>query len=291
MRMFGYIKPVICKLNKEEQQLYKATYCGLCHSLGKTCSQPARFTLNYDFVFLALIRMAALNETPVLTVSKCPSHPFKGCTVVQNSQSLDYCAAVSVLLGYESIQDKLLDEKGMSYYSALMCSHPYKQFLKKAQKKHDLPIDTVRNHLQSLHQLENSHCSTPDQPAEVFGQLLSEVSAHGIEDDLTRFAIQKIMFHIGKWIYMIDAADDFEKDKLKGNYNPFLPNGINAHHLANSLQWELSHCDLLINKLPCSDPKIFNIVENILLYGTESVAKAVLFPPPNSKKGIKKQHE
>ena len=30
------------------------------------------------------------------------------------------------------------------------------------------------------------------------------------------------MFNLGKWIYFIDALDDFEKDKKKGLYNPFV---------------------------------------------------------------------
>ena len=286
--MFGYIKPLPCKLSNEEQKLYKAIYCGLCHSLGEICSQPARFTLNYDFVFLALIRMAATNEVPTLTIGRCPSHPMKGCLYVKDSPSLNYCAALSVLLGYESIQDKLIDDKGFKHFSAKLCLVPYRKFLKKASKYHDLPIGSVHFHLEKLHQLENENCKHPDLAAKIFGDLLQDVSIYGIEDDLLQFAIGKIMFHIGKWIYLIDAADDFEKDKQNGTYNPFLPDGPNKELLANTLQWQLYNCDSIIDKLPCNDIRIQNLIKNILFYGTDAVAKSVLFPSKQSKGNNKK---
>ena len=286
--MFGYIKPSPCLLKEDEQQLYKAVYCGLCHSLGKICSQTARFTLSYDFVFLALIRIAATGEKPIQTNSKCPSHPFKGCLTIKDSPSLDYCAALSVLLTHESLQDKLDDEKGLSHFSAKICKIPCKRFLNKAMDQFDLPIEAVRCRLKELSLLEKQQCTSPDIPAEVFGRLLAEVSSYGIEDDLIRFAIESIMFRIGKWIYLIDAADDFEKDKKKGSYNPFLPDGPDKQILINSLEWELAHCDNIFDKLPCEHQKVRNIIENILYHGTQLVAQSVLFPDTR-KKGISKK--
>lgn len=288
--MFGYIKPVPCLMSNDEKKLYKAAYCGLCHSLGKICSASARFTLSYDFVFLALVRMAALGETPNITTKKCPSHPVNGCPVLQNSPSLDYCAALSALLTYESLQDKLQDEKGLSHFTARLCKIPSKRFLKNALTQCDLPIKSVRQHLTSLYDLEKQQCYLPDIPAEIFGQMLAEVSCYGIEDELLQFAIEKIMFRVGKWIYLIDAADDFKKDQKKGAYNPFLPNGPDPMLLSNSLEWELSFCDDLIDKLPCKDPAIRNIIENILYNGTRTVSQTILFPTTEAK-GIEKEND
>jgi hypothetical protein len=31
-----------------------------------------------------------------------------------------------------------------------------------------------------------------------------------------------LFYAIGKWIYLIDALDDYDKDKKKGAYNPFI---------------------------------------------------------------------
>ena len=207
---------------------------------------------------------------------------------IKESPNLDYCAALSVLLTYESLQDKLDDEKGLSHLSAKICKIPCKHYLNKAMDQFDLPTLAVRSRLKELSQLEKQKCTSPDLPAEVFGRLLAEVSSYGIEDDLIRFAIESIMFRIGKWIYLIDAADDFEKDKKKGSYNPFLPDGPNKRILINSLEWELSHCDNIFDKLPCDHQPIRNIIENILYHGTQLVAQSVLFPDAR-KKGLSKK--
>lgn len=285
--MFGYIKPTTNTLSEEEQALYKSVYCGLCHSLGKIAGQCARLTLSYDFVFLALLRMAVSNETPMRQLLHCPSHPFKGCSAVVENKTLDYCAALSVLLTYESIEDKLTDEKGLAHFSARMAKIPAKHYLNRVKRKTALPFDEVRQHLQKLAFIEKNGCESADAPAEIFGQLLADASSFGIEDEMMQFAVSKIMFRLGKWIYLIDAADDFIKDKKSGSFNPFLPDGPDPVRLQNSLEYELSYCDDILRKIPTIDPKIRHILRNILFYGTASIAEQVLFPERQSK-GIKK---
>ena len=60
--MFGYVKPNIPELRVRENELYKATYCGLCRTMGKTTGCLSKLTLNYDFAFLALVRFVLENR-------------------------------------------------------------------------------------------------------------------------------------------------------------------------------------------------------------------------------------
>lgn len=274
--MFGYIKPNSCSLTQTEQQLYKSIYCGLCHSLGKVCGHLSRLTLSYDFVLLALLQMLVGNETPNSQNCRCIRRPFKGCAVAKRSDTLDRVAALSVLLGYESIEDGIRDEKGLSLCKARLAKIPVGHFLKKAEKRFSLPTQTVKAHLRQLSELENQKCYSPDAAGEIFGSLLGEISLFGIDDDLMRYAVYEIMFHVGKWIYLVDAADDFEKDKKENKYNPFLPNGPDRQALSNSLDKELLCCEETLAKIPGGDPAIRNIIRNILFYGTESVKNEVL---------------
>ena len=32
--------------------------------------------------------------------------------------------------------------------------------------------------------------------------------------------MEQILYHLGRWIYLIDGADDLKKDAESGNYNP-----------------------------------------------------------------------
>lgn len=42
------------------------------------------------------------------------------------------------------------------------------------------------------------------------------------EEDIWSDDLRQVGFYIGKFIYLMDALDDVEKDKKSGNYNPFL---------------------------------------------------------------------
>ena len=60
--MFGYVKPYNPELRVRELEEYKAVYCGLCKQLGRSFGVFARFTLSYDFAFLAMLKTALDRE-------------------------------------------------------------------------------------------------------------------------------------------------------------------------------------------------------------------------------------
>ena len=55
--MFGYVKACTPELKIKEFETYKAVYCSLCKKLGKSYGILSRFTLSYDFTFLAILNM------------------------------------------------------------------------------------------------------------------------------------------------------------------------------------------------------------------------------------------
>ena len=60
--MFGYVRPYTPELLVKDNELYRATYCGLCRTMGKTTGKLSKLALSYDFVFLALLRFAVRGE-------------------------------------------------------------------------------------------------------------------------------------------------------------------------------------------------------------------------------------
>ena len=50
-------------------------------------------------------------------------------------------------------------------------------------------------------------------------QLLAAAAA-GVEDPVRRRVLEQMLYHLGRWVYLIDAADDLQKDAVSGNYNP-----------------------------------------------------------------------
>ena len=54
--MFGYVVVDKPSLRIREYDYYRATYCGLCHTMGKCTGCLSRMTLSYDVAFFVLIR-------------------------------------------------------------------------------------------------------------------------------------------------------------------------------------------------------------------------------------------
>ena len=73
--------------------------------------------------------------------------------------------------------------------------------------------------LQELAQLEQENCPSVDRVADTFARLLAE-AAESVQDGVRRRVLQQMLYHLGRWIYLTDAADDLQKDLKTGNYNP-----------------------------------------------------------------------
>ena len=43
-----------------------------------------------------------------------------------------------------------------------------------------------------------------------------------VEGETHRRVLSQLFYHLGRWIYLVDAADDLEKDYRSGSYNPLL---------------------------------------------------------------------
>lgn len=224
--MFGYIKPKHSELRVREHECYKAAYCGLCHSMGRTCGRAFCGTLSYDFAFLAIIRMTLTGTAPEFEKKRCMAHPFRKRSAVKDNESLRYCSAAAAILSYGKCRDDISDERGFSRLKARLARPFFARARKKALKK--LPelgeLDKrVNSLLDELAAIEADTESEPsaDRPAAVFGRIVSEILSFGLEgaEAKTGAALGRA---VGHWIYLVDAADDYEGDKEKGRYNPFI---------------------------------------------------------------------
>ena len=77
----------------------------------------------------------------------------------------------------------------------------------------------VRRQLAALADLEKARCPSMDAAADTFAQLLAAAAAD-VTDPVRRRVLEQMLYHLGRWVYLIDAADDLEKDAASGNYNP-----------------------------------------------------------------------
>ncbi len=218
--MFGYVTPQIPELRVKEFELYKAAYCGLCRAMGKRTGCLSRLSLNYDFVFLVLLRKVAEKRGGEVKMRRCIAHPLKKRPMLEIDPSLEYCARASVMLTRLKLKDNVSDTHGIKRLLARMVAL-VSIFFKKTTKELRPLEAKLKACIDELSALEGSGCDSVDAVADTFGRLLSEVASYGLEENEATLCA-KIGYHLGKWIYIIDAIDDFEDDAKHHSFNPLI---------------------------------------------------------------------
>lgn len=271
--MFGYVRAYAPEMKMCEYEYYRAAYCGLCHAMGKCCGNCSRCLLNYDFAFLALVRIALTGEQPELRRTRCFVHPIKKRLKMVQRGQLDYCARASVLLSYHKCRDDLADERGLRRFRARVLLLLMKPMYRRASRALRSLDEAVSAELEVLSGLEKQRCASVDLPASSFGRLTADILSFGLEGGAAATAKQ-IGFHIGKWIYIADALDDYPEDKKKGHYNPFLElwrDGISPESregILAALKRELMDAELGFNMLEYGDDgRLRGVIENIIYCG------------------------
>jgi hypothetical protein len=85
----------------------------------------------------------------------------------------------------------------------------------------------VKDQLSELTRLETEKCPSIDRSAEPFAKLMEEVfdypgwkEKQNVGELSQNF--RRIGYHLGKWIYLIDAFDDIEENLKKKSFNPLI---------------------------------------------------------------------
>ena len=282
--MFGYVKPFIPNLRVKDYELYKSVYCGLCRSMGNHTGGVSRMTLSYDMTFFALVRLALSGEDYGIHRRRCAVHPIKKRPMMDDNDALAYTSYVSALLVYHKLMDTVADEKGAKRTAAKLLV-PYADRLQKKALRAGCceAQEIVSLAMAELSALEKEHCAVPDMPADVFGRMLGDLLAVGLDGSAALIA-REIGLHTGRWVYLTDAVFDYEDDKKSGSYNPFLYAFSEDLEMADFREHTLRgimtmESDAIARSLLLADacaPGLRECIENIIYDGMESALSAVV---------------
>ncbi len=282
--MFGYVRPYISELRVRDNEYYNAIYCGLCRSLGRCTGQSSRLTLNYDFVFAALLRLAAVGEEARLRARRCPVHPMKKRPMAESANELDFCARAAVILSYHKVGDDISDERGSKRFRAKCLKVVLRGMRRRAKKQLLRADEIIANGICELAEIEAQRLRSVDVPADSFGRTMGELLSLGADDSAGR-VLYSVGFHLGRWLYIIDAADDLDEDQKRGRFNPFdlLYEGheldtAQKTNIFNALTAELMELEAAFDLLPEREgqSEIFSIIRNILHLGMPAAAEKAL---------------
>ena len=215
--MFGYVRPSAQDLPEGELDRFRTMYCGLCHTLSQRYGQAARFILNYDFTYLAILLSDGTAGKE--NAGRCYTSPIKKRPYLESTAAMELAADESVILAYWQLRDGVEDHAWASGLKYRAGARLLESAYRKAAAFRPAFDQAVRRQLQMLSTLEKEKNPSMDKAADTFAVLLSS-AAEGVEEPVRRRVLEQILYHLGRWVYLIDAADDLKKDAESGNYNP-----------------------------------------------------------------------
>ena len=271
--MFGYVKPVVGELLVREHEFYKAAYCGICRAMKKHTGALSNITLSYDSVFLALVRMLYIPDGDFAAEQRrCIAHPAKKRPMLKENDAIEYTARAFAVLTYYKIKDDMQDEQGLKRIGVTAI----RPIASSSNAKADLKelSESVRDKLNKITALEKENCPSVDRPAALFGELLGGIFAYGLpkEEQLVPYEVGN---HLGRFIYAADAAEDYDKDREKGRYNPYVLlygdeelSPENKQSIKCALMLECRGMEAAVDLMPFGTrASIENIVRNIIYLG------------------------
>ena len=286
--MFGYIRIDKDELSEREYERYRAVYCSLCRRLGKEYSVFARFILSYDCTFYALLVMSLSEDCPEFQDGRCRFNPTKKCSYcVSDQKALSQAAALSVSSAYFKLIDNIKDSGFFKKLGCQLIKPVFSRWREKAKKSYPFIDEAVELMMQNQEKAEKNPSCSVDEAADPTATMLATICA-AVPDHFTlhlnfdKEKQQRILstlgYFLGRWIYLMDAADDFEEDRKKGGFNPFVIAGFDEEDIAPNVLPMLNHSlsEVLLTYGLMDKGRYDEIISNILYSACVKVQKSTL---------------
>ena len=224
--MFGYVTINRGELKVRELETYESYYCGLCRMLKDRYGLAGCTMLNYDMTFLGMLLSSLYEEkeTPAKRVCR-PGSKKRLKKSLSNGQmpkqvviteSLGYAADMNYMLAYHNHMDNWLDDHNLA---SLNMVHLMQKNYQKLAKKYPRQHKAIASYIQKLHVCEAANNPDIEAAANLTGEAMAEIYA--AKNDVWQDTLRQMGYYMGKFIYLMDAYDDVEKDSKDGSYNPF----------------------------------------------------------------------
>jgi len=284
--MFGLLQNR--KLTTEENYDFRINYCGTCKTIGKLYGHKERVLLNFDVVFLSEL---------LATVNNCKEDfiyikPFTCWTLPEKEEQiphfLKYTASINILLGHFKIVDNINDSKQKLNIWTLFKYLTNSNF--KSAKKYlieqNLHVDIIEKQVLEQFNREKQKVIFPDfyetlsyysnQTAQITGLVFKQSVARFNDEQLSK-TFWKIGANFGKIVYLIDAIEDYEKDKKRRGFNLFLLYNLTdksnlIESAASFIYEQLDRIKKSIYLLPIPETKQKTFINNLLLNINNKIA-------------------
>ena len=260
--MFGYVNISRKELEDSRQKRFNSVYCGVCRRIREQSGQLSRLGLRYDIAFLSTLLMSLYEPEETSGRNACHLHPITKRPWVDN-EFIRYGADMNVALACYKARDDWQDDQKPT---AKAMAGVFGKNMPRIEESYPRQCAAIAGCIADLSRLEQENCPSPDETANCFGRLMAELFV--VREDFWSPTLRELGFHLGRFIYLLDAAVDFEKDKKHGKYNPYLAMGMEN---ADWVRWEdylvltMAKCTECYERLPLVQDK--DILDNVLYSG------------------------
>ncbi len=264
--MFGYISINKSEMKFKDYDIYHSYYCGLCRRLKELFGRSAQLTLTFDMTFLIVLLTSLYEPEEKLETVRCIAHPLEKHPARMN-EFTSYAAAMNLIFSYYKCKDDWMDERKLKSRLASILLTPKMKTLK---ERYAGKMSATASRLQRLSDLEQQQEENLDVMSGIFGETMAELFA--CRQDEWEAALRRMGFFLGKFIYLMDAYEDVEKDLKTGAYNPlkkeFKENPDFAGSCKTLLTMMMAECSREFEKLPLV--LYTEILRNVLYSGVWS---------------------
>ena len=294
--MFGYVRADTPYLYIKDETLYKAAYCGVCKGIGLSCGMLARMGLSYDVTFFSVLLHNISGEDLEIEESHCVAHCLgRKRKMAKADEMTKTLGALNTILAYLKYDDDVQDEKkgkGKRLW--------FKKGYRRAKRDYPELFKIVTGDLSRQKEAEkDGGTESVDFAADATALMLADVSDYILKDKATA-CTRNLFYSLGKWIYLTDALDDYDKDVKSGAYNVFYrafkekngkelleKHGSDADYIFNSLFYDIRENAAGIRFYFNRD-----LTDNVLLRGlpakTKEIKNKLIAAADKKCKGCKK---
>lgn len=265
--MFGYININQKELKEESRKAYQAYYCGLCRKLKTNCGAKGQMLLNYDMTFLIVLLTGLYELENEVSEITCALHPTKKRTVWSNAVT-DYAADMNLILAYHNFIDDWKDDRAYTKKAFVkILDKDYTRIMSKYPRQ----VAAIEEFMKKTIEAEENHETNLDAAAGLTGEMLGEVFCW--KEDEWAEELRTLGFYMGKFVYIMDAYEDYDADRKKNEYNPLV------YMVKESVQDLDTLCKLLLTSMMSECAKSFerlpillhaDILRNVLYSGVWS---------------------
>ncbi len=278
--MFGYVRPFQPELRLKEYEAYRSVYCGLCKELGRRYGVVFRLTLNYDFTFLAILSMSLRQSSPDFFTIHCPVNLLKKCSACRLEGVTGKVAAQAAITLYYKCKDQLSDEDLLHRLPVYGMFPFFGRSFKKARASWP-DFDRLMEQMMHRQKQAEQQSAGPDMSAEPTAHALSAVCEELSDDPVQKRVLSRFGYLLGRYIYLMDALDDLEKDAKRHRFNPFLQQytvekikSLSYAPIVESIQGTIAELAKAFALLELNDWR--PILENIVSFGLKQSLQKIL---------------